>query len=90
MLRGRAPIATQQKGRRLQMRRSVCLAKGPVARVEYFGHEGGYVVHFGPVSVRLDGSALGSLVATLIAAYESDPGSPSGGTGMTTIARGDC
>jgi len=42
-----------------------------VARVDYFDADTGYVVHFGPVSVRLDAAALDSLLATLIEAHEA-------------------
>lgn len=53
------------------MARCTCAARGPVARVDYVPADAGYVVHFGPVSVRLDSAALDSLLVTLIEAHEA-------------------
>lgn len=63
---------------------STCVARGPVARVDLLGDEEGYVVHFGPISIRLDTAALDSLLVTLIQAHEAreSPGHLNGGAGQ--------
>ncbi len=71
------------------MAHGTCVAKGPVASVDYVQADTAYVVHFGPISIRLDAAALDSLLATLIQAHEARTQADES-VALTTTALGSC